>query len=207
MLLEMLELVRELRIYWQPKAGEVHRAKTALRRAGIPIPLPRRGTVLRHVSHVSEAAEVGVTSTATRCRQEGWLAENRDALESSNAFTEQHGLPLAEYRSLRTEHCLDKSHPPLVLVDPDIMWGMPCLAGSRLPARTLLDMVSRGDPWDVIVAGWPWLTPAHVEAARRWFADSKDCERLARVEPSADVGRWRVREGHRVREGRKRSGD
>lgn len=49
-LLEMLEVVRELRIYWQPKAGEVHRAKTALRRAGIPIPLPRRVTITWHAS-------------------------------------------------------------------------------------------------------------------------------------------------------------
>jgi uncharacterized protein (DUF433 family) len=102
---------------------------------------------------------------------------------------------------------LDKSHPPLVLVDPDIMWGVPCLVGSRLPARTLLDMVDSGDPWEVIVAGWPWLTPAHVVAARRWFADGKDCKHRARVEPSADAGRWRVREARRVREGRKRSGD
>jgi uncharacterized protein (DUF433 family) len=42
------------------------------------------------------------------------------------------------------------------------------LAGSRLPARTLLAMVDRGDSWERIVDGWPWLTLAHVDAAREW---------------------------------------
>jgi post-segregation antitoxin (ccd killing protein) len=32
-----------------------------------------------------------------RKRAEAWLAENRDALESSNAFVEAQGLPLARY--------------------------------------------------------------------------------------------------------------
>lgn len=32
-------------------------------------------------------------------RQERWLDENTDALESSNLFVERHGLPLARYRN------------------------------------------------------------------------------------------------------------
>ena len=31
-------------------------------------------------------------------RSERWLAENHEAIESSNAFVEKHGLPLAKYR-------------------------------------------------------------------------------------------------------------
>ena len=69
---------------------------------------------------------------------------------------------------------MDSSHPPRVVVDPEIMWGTPCLAGSRLPARTLLDMVDGGDARERVLASWPWLTPAHVDAARAWFADSKE---------------------------------
>lgn len=64
-----------------------------------------------------------------------------------------------------------RSHPPRVVIDPEIMCSTPCLAGSRLPAQTLLDMVDSGDPWERLVEGWPWLTPAHVDAARRWIAD------------------------------------
>ncbi len=69
---------------------------------------------------------------------------------------------------------MDTPYPPRVTVDPEVMGGAPCMAGSRLPARTLVDMVDSGDTWERIVEGWPWLTPAHVEAARRWLIDSKD---------------------------------
>ena len=60
-----------------------------------------------------------------------------------------------------------------MVIDPEIMWGTPCLAGSRLPAQTLLAMVDSGDPWERIVQGWPGLTPQHVKAARAWMADSR----------------------------------
>lgn len=49
--------------------------------------------------NVSQAAEVGIAVTVARRRQERWLAENHDALESSNAFVERHGLPLTRYRN------------------------------------------------------------------------------------------------------------
>lgn len=43
-------------------------------------------------------------STLDACeRNERWLADNRDALESSNAFVEEHGLPLAH---LQTRHAV-----------------------------------------------------------------------------------------------------
>lgn len=49
--------------------------------------------------NLSQAAEVGVADAVARKRAEAWLAENREALESSNAFVEAHGLPLAQYRN------------------------------------------------------------------------------------------------------------
>lgn len=49
--------------------------------------------------NVSQAAEVGVADAVARKRAAVWLAENREALESSNAFVETHGLPLAQYRN------------------------------------------------------------------------------------------------------------
>ena len=48
--------------------------------------------------NVSQAAEVGIAAAVARRRQERWLAENADALQSSNQFVEQHGLPLTRYR-------------------------------------------------------------------------------------------------------------
>lgn len=48
-----------------------------------------------------------------------------------------------------------RSHPPRVVIDPEIMRSVPCLAGSRLPAQTMLDMANGRDPWERIVEGWP----------------------------------------------------
>lgn len=48
--------------------------------------------------NVSQAAEVGIATAVAQRRQERWLAENQEALQSSNAFVDQHGLPLAQYR-------------------------------------------------------------------------------------------------------------
>jgi len=48
--------------------------------------------------NISEACEQGLEKEVARTRAEQWLKENRAALESSNAYVEKHGLPLARYR-------------------------------------------------------------------------------------------------------------
>jgi antitoxin CcdA len=48
--------------------------------------------------NISQAAEAGIVQAIARTRAERWLAENHEAIESSNAFVEKHGLPLANYR-------------------------------------------------------------------------------------------------------------
>ena len=63
---------------------------------------------------------------------------------------------------------MDVLHPPCVTVCADTMGGVGCMTGSRLPASTLLACVDAGNAWERIVESWPWLTPAHVEAAREY---------------------------------------
>lgn len=48
--------------------------------------------------NISQAAEAGVARAVAEKRTELWLEANREALESSNAYVEQHGLPLTRYR-------------------------------------------------------------------------------------------------------------
>jgi len=48
--------------------------------------------------NISQAAEAGVIQAIARRRSELWLVENQEAIESSNAFVEKHGLPLAKHR-------------------------------------------------------------------------------------------------------------
>lgn len=49
--------------------------------------------------NISQAAEAGLAHAVAERRAELWLEANREALESSNAYVEQNGLPLAAYRS------------------------------------------------------------------------------------------------------------
>ena len=48
---------------------------------------------------VSQEAEVSITADAARPLRERWLAENKEALETSNVFVLQQGLPLARHRN------------------------------------------------------------------------------------------------------------
>jgi len=49
--------------------------------------------------NISQAAEAGLARAVAERRAAQWLEENRGALESSNAYVEQHGLPLAHHRN------------------------------------------------------------------------------------------------------------
>ena len=48
--------------------------------------------------NISQVAELGVAKAVADRRAELWLQANREALDSSNAYVESHGLPLAGYR-------------------------------------------------------------------------------------------------------------
>jgi antitoxin CcdA len=49
--------------------------------------------------NISQAAEAGLARAVAERRAAQWLEENRGALDSSNAYVEQHGLPLAQFRN------------------------------------------------------------------------------------------------------------
>jgi antitoxin CcdA len=48
--------------------------------------------------NVSRSAEAGIADAVKQRKREQWLRENSDALASSNAYVESHGLPLARHR-------------------------------------------------------------------------------------------------------------
>jgi len=43
----------------------------------------------------------------------------------------------------------------IVQLSPDIMHGIPCFAGTRVPVQTLLDYVAEGDTIDTFLADFP----------------------------------------------------
>jgi antitoxin CcdA len=48
--------------------------------------------------NVSQACEQGLAKEIAEARAQRWLDANAEALDSSNAYVERHGLPLGEYR-------------------------------------------------------------------------------------------------------------
>lgn len=48
--------------------------------------------------NISQACERGLVETIAEARAARWLEENRAALDSSNAWVREHGLPLAKHR-------------------------------------------------------------------------------------------------------------
>lgn len=62
---------------------------------------------------------------------------------------------------------------PRIHCDAAVLGGEPVFAGTRLPIATLLACMDAGDSWERIVASWPWVTHAHVQAAREWVASPK----------------------------------
>ncbi len=48
--------------------------------------------------NLSRAAEEGVRTAVAAAKATQWKAENAEALQSSNSYVEQHGLPLDGFR-------------------------------------------------------------------------------------------------------------
>ena len=52
-----------------------------------------------------------------------------------------------------------------VLSDPEIMGGTPCLAGTRVPLRTLLDYIEGGESLEHFLVDFPSVSRSLAEAA------------------------------------------
>ena len=51
-----------------------------------------------------------------------------------------------------------------IKVDPEIMSGTPCFAGTRVPIQNLFDYIEGGDSLDVFLSGFPSVTHAQALA-------------------------------------------
>ena len=65
----------------------------------------------------------------------------------------------------------------VVVVDPEIMSGTPCFAGTRVPARTLIDHLEAGDSLDIFLKDFPTVTREQAiafleEASKRMLVAS-----------------------------------
>ncbi len=61
-----------------------------------------------------------------------------------------------------------------IVVDHQIMGGVPCVAGTRIPVATIVGLVASGLSTEEIVAEYPQLTPADVQACLGYAARAVD---------------------------------
>ena len=66
----------------------------------------------------------------------------------------------------------------VVKVDPEIMSGAPCFAGTRVPIQNLIDYLEGGDSIEDFLEGFPSVSREQVIA---FFEEAKECMRAAAV--------------------------
>lgn len=59
-----------------------------------------------------------------------------------------------------------------ITTDPEMMGGLPCIRGLRIPVATVVDMVAEGMTVDEIVTALPDLAQEDIEQALRYAAES-----------------------------------
>lgn len=68
---------------------------------------------------------------------------------------------------------------PRIAVDPDVHFGKPCVAGTRIPVRDVLELVQEGLSFDVITTEYyPDLQKADVKACVQYAIDTIDAEEI-----------------------------
>ena len=66
---------------------------------------------------------------------------------------------------------------PIIIVDPEIMNGIPCFRGTRVPFKNLIDYLEGGHPLDEFLRQFPTVTR---EMAVQALEEAKD-SLLARI--------------------------
>jgi uncharacterized protein (DUF433 family) len=59
-----------------------------------------------------------------------------------------------------------------ITTDPDVMAGVPCIRGMRMPVATVVAMLADGMTTDEIISDLPDLTPEDVTEALRYAAEA-----------------------------------
>jgi uncharacterized protein (DUF433 family) len=61
-----------------------------------------------------------------------------------------------------------------IVVDPKIMVGKPCIRGTRIPARMVVNLLAHGATFDEIFEDYPRLTREDILACLLYAADVLD---------------------------------
>ena len=59
-----------------------------------------------------------------------------------------------------------------ITTNPEVLAGVPCIRGLRVPVATVVGMVADGMTADEILADFPYLEPDDIAAALRYAAEA-----------------------------------
>lgn len=59
-----------------------------------------------------------------------------------------------------------------IAADPQVMYGKPCIKGTRIPVDLILDKLAAGQPMEDLLMGYPQLTREDIRACLQYGADS-----------------------------------
>ena len=85
----------------------------------------------------------------------------------------------------------DNEWDQLVTANPKVMGGMPVFAGSRVPIEIVLSSLEAGVDLEELKLSYPFLTPAHLEAARAY--EEEHPRTGARASSSRAPSAWKVK--------------
>jgi uncharacterized protein (DUF433 family) len=77
----------------------------------------------------------------------------------------------------------------LIVSDPQILGGKPCVRGTRLSVEFLLELTASGGTQEQILAQYPQLTPDGLAAAFRYAADALKGEHTWELRITASAAR------------------
>ncbi|MEA3403341.1 MAG: DUF433 domain-containing protein [Armatimonadota bacterium] len=69
-----------------------------------------------------------------------------------------------------------------ISVNPKVMFGKPCIAGTRIPVRDILDKLAADITVEQILRDYPTITREDVMAALAYAADVIGCEEVIPTE-------------------------
>ena len=70
---------------------------------------------------------------------------------------------------------------PLIVSDPKILVGKPCIRGTRISVELILEKLGAGDSIEGVLADYPHLTREGILAALRYAAETIRAQRSAQV--------------------------
>jgi uncharacterized protein (DUF433 family) len=72
---------------------------------------------------------------------------------------------------MKWSNAMSSNVEPRVVVNPNVMFGKPVIAGTRITVEVILDHLAAGEPIDQLLTEYPRLSRDAILAALRYAAD------------------------------------